>query len=315
MVVQDDTLSWYVFYQPEMVGPMNEEQQRAELADFLRTRRERANASEFGIIAGRRRRTPGLRREEVAQLAQVSVAWYTFLEQGRQVRASSDVLERLAQALRLDRAEREHLFLIARGHPPADKEGVGNVVDANLQMLLDAMPYPAYASMSDWTIIASNRAAQIVFHDYSMNPSGPINVLKLLFTDPVHRSILVNWKRQAQDTLAMFRASTAHSAGEAWHKKLVEELSRTSPEFRKWWPKHDVRVNHGGPKEFNHPVAGRMVFQPLTLRYEGEPTLRVVVKIPQNTADTVEKLSALLNGKGSKSFVSVFHKTKSPRKS
>lgn len=276
---------------------MDSSEQRAELAEFLRTRRQQALISEFGITAGSRRRTPGLRREEVAQLAGVSVPWYTFLEQGRAVRASADTLDRIAVALRLDRAERDHLYLIARGHPPADTKSARRSIDPNLQVMLDAFPHPAYAFWSDWTIAASNRAARIVFHSYCVNPDEQLNALKLVFVDPVHRKILVNWKQQARDTLALFRASTAHNAGEGWHKKLVQELGDASAEFRAWWPKHDVRVNHGGPKEFNNPIVGRMVFQPMTLRYEGEPPVRIVVKIPLPMANTSEKLATLLRGR------------------
>jgi hypothetical protein len=122
----------------------------------------------------------------------------------------------------------------------------------------------------------------------------------MMFCDPIHRRLIVNWEQQAQDTLALFRASTAHSAGENWHKQLVSELSESSREFRTWWPNHDVRVAHGGPKEFNHPVAGRMVFQPLTMRYEGEAPLRMMVKVPLAIANTAEKLNRLLAGEGVK---------------
>jgi transcriptional regulator with XRE-family HTH domain len=275
---------------------MSDAQKRTELAEFLRTRRQRANTADFDIAVGRRRRTAGLRREEVAQRANVSVAWYTFLEQGRPVRASAEVLDSLSSALHLDRAEREHLYLIARGHPPADAETMRFAVDPYLQQVLDAMAYPAYAALSDWTIAASNAAARVAFLDCTSNPGGELNILKMVFCDPVHRRLLVNWEQQAQDTLALFRASTAHSAGENWHKQLVRELSEASREFRMWWPNHDVRVAHGGPKEFNHPVAGRMVFQPLTMRYEGEAPLRLIVKVPLATANTEEKLNRLLAG-------------------
>lgn len=275
---------------------MSDDQQRTELAEFLRTRRQRATTAAFDRPGSRRRRTPGLRREEVAHLAHVSVAWYTFLEQGRPVRASADVLDHLSTALQLDRAERHHLYLIARGHPPADAEAMRFTVDPYLQQVLDAMAYPAYAALSDWTIAASNAAARVAFLDCTTNPGGDLNILRMVFCDPIHRRILVNWEQQAKDTLALFRASTAHSAGETWHKHLVQELSEASGEFRTWWPNHEVRAAHGGPKEFNHPVAGRMVFQPLTMRYEGEVPLRLIVKVPLASANTVEKLNRLLAG-------------------
>lgn len=279
---------------------MSDRQKQTELAEFLRTRRQRAHAADFEILAGRRRRTPGLRREEVAQLAHVSVAWYTFLEQGRPVRASTEVLDNLSKALHLDVVERHHLYLLARGHPPADTEITRFGVDTHLQQVLDAMAYPAYASLSDWTVAASNAAARVAFLNCTAHPDGELNILKMVFCDPVHRQLLINWEQQAQDTLALFRASTAHSAGENWHKQLVNELSESSREFRMWWPNHDVRAAHGGPKEFNHPVVGRMVFQPMTMRYEGEAPLRMIVKVPLAIANTAEKLHRLLADEGVK---------------
>ena len=236
---------------------MRAEQKRTELAAFLRTRRQRANTAAFDIPGGRRRRTPGLRREEVAQLAHVSVAWYTFLEQGRPVRASADVLDSLSHALQLDRAERHHLYVIARGHPPADAEAMRFAVDPQLQQVLDALAYPAYATLSDWTIAASNAAARVAFLDCTTHPGGELNILKMMFCDPIHRRMVVNWEQQAKDTLALFRASTAHSAGETWHQQLVRDVSVSSREFRTWWPNHEVREAHGGERA--ELVAGQAV--------------------------------------------------------
>src|ERR1700757_3521591 len=136
---------------------MNDEERLAELSQFLRTRRERLGPADAGLEPGRRRRTPGLRREELAQLAGVSATWYTWLEQGRPVRASEEVLDRLGRVLRLDPAEHRHLFVLARGHPPADPMDAPAVDDARLQAVLDALPYPAYAATSGWTVGAWNR--------------------------------------------------------------------------------------------------------------------------------------------------------------
>ncbi|MBK1882314.1 helix-turn-helix domain-containing protein [Luteolibacter pohnpeiensis] len=282
------------YHPQEPVESISSEPHRAELAEFLRTRRQRANPADFGFQIGARRRTPGLRREEVAQLSFVSLAWYTFLEQGRPVRASADVLDRLCRGLRLDRAEREHLYLLARGHPPNDVNENSWSVDPQLQQILDAISFPAYASLNDWTIVAANRVARLVFFDQSVDPDGPLNTLKLVFADPVHRRIIVNWEQQAKDTLALFRASTAQNIGEDWHRKLVEEVSEVNEEFRTWWPQHEIRASHGGPKEFDHPTVGRMTFEPKTLRYEGDIPVRIIIKIP-SCEKTATKLDQLLS--------------------
>ena len=204
----------------------------AELAQFLRTMRERLRPADAGIAVGPRRRTPGLRREEVAQLAGVSVAWYTFLEQGRPVRASEAVLDWLAQVLRLNPAERLHLYLLARGHAPSDRPPVSATVSTTLQALINAVPYPAYAVSLDWTVVAWNEAARLVMADFE-RLSGPRAESQSGFsTDPSQKRLLVNWEDQAKSVLSLFRSTTAHNVGEEWHDKLVKDLAAQSPEFR-----------------------------------------------------------------------------------
>jgi transcriptional regulator with XRE-family HTH domain len=273
---------------------MDDAKRFTELAQFLRTRRERLGPAAAGLDPGRRRRTPGLRRDEVAQLAGVSVTWYTWLEQGRPVRASEVVLDRLGRVLKLDPAEHRHLFVLARGHPPADPLDTPAIVNARLQAVLDALPYPAYAATSNWTVVAWNRPARVVFVDYEALSGRERNIVWMAFTDPVHRRMAVNWEEQARSALALFRASTAQNVGEEWHKRFVADLAELSPEFRAWWPQHDVRGSHAGPKLYDHPIAGRMVFEPMTLRYEDDAILWVMIKVPVPETDTPAKLARLL---------------------
>lgn len=275
---------------------MNDDQRLSELAQFLRTRRERLRPVDAGVVASRRRRTPGLRREEVAQLAGVSTAWYTWLEQGRPIRASEQVLERLARVLQLDPAEYRHLFVLARGHLPADPAAAEVTVSPRLQDLLDALPYPAYAVTGEWTAVAWNRAARLVVADFAACTGRDRNIVWMTFTNATHRRMLVNWEEQAKSVLALFRAATARYVGEEGYDRFLAELSEQSPEFRVWWPEHDVRAAHAGPKLFDHPVAGRLVFDPVTLRYEGDASLWVMVKVPVIAAevDTPAKLARLL---------------------
>ncbi len=273
---------------------MNDEERLSELSQFLRTRRERLGPADVGLAPGRRRRTPGLRREEVAQLAGVSATWYTWLEQGRPVRASEAVLERLGRVLRLDPAEHRHLFVLARGHPPADPTDAPALVNARLQAVLDALPYPAYAATNGWTVVAWNRAARLVFVNYEALSGRERNIVWMAFTDPEQRRMAVNWEEQARSTLALFRASTAQNVGEDWHKRFVADLAGRSPEFREWWSRHDVRGTHAGPKLYDHPIAGRMVFEPMILRYEDETMLWVMIKVPVPETDTPARLVRLL---------------------
>jgi transcriptional regulator with XRE-family HTH domain len=273
---------------------MNDAERLSELSQFLRTRRERLGPADVGLAPGRRRRTPGLRREEVAQLAGVSATWYTWLEQGRPVRASEAVLERLGRVLRLDPAEHRHLFVLARGHPPADPTDAPAIVDARLQAVLDALPYPAYAATNGWTVVAWNRAARLVFVDYEALSGRERNIVWMAFMDPDQRRMAVNWEEQARSALALFRASTAQNVGEDWHKRFVADLAGRSPEFRDWWSRHDVRGTHAGPKLYDHPIAGRLVFEPMTLRYEDETMLWVMIKVPVPDTDTPARLARLL---------------------
>jgi transcriptional regulator with XRE-family HTH domain len=195
---------------------VNDAERLAELAQFLRTRREQLGPTDAGLEPGRRRRTPCLRREEVAQLAGVSATWYTWLEQGRSVRASEEVLDRLGRVLRLDPAEHRHLFVLARGHPPADPLDSPVAVDARLQLVLDGLPYPAYAATNSRTVVAWNRAARLVFADYEAFSGRERNIVEMAFTDPGHRRMAVNWEEQARSALTLFRASAARSIGEEW---------------------------------------------------------------------------------------------------
>jgi transcriptional regulator with XRE-family HTH domain len=273
---------------------MNDAERLLELSQFLRTRRERLRPAEAGLEPGRRRRTPGLRREEVAQLAGVSATWYTWLEQGRPVRASEEVLDRLGRVLRLDPAEHRHLFVLARGHPPADLLDTPAVVNPRLQAVLDALQFPAYAATNSWTVVAWNLAARLVFADYEALSGRERNIVWMAFTDPGQRRMAVNWEEQARSTLALFRASTAPNVGEEWHKRFVADLAERSPEFRAWWPRHDVRGAHAGPKLYDHPIAGRMVFEPMILRYEADAMLWLMIKVPVPETDTPAKLARLL---------------------
>jgi transcriptional regulator with XRE-family HTH domain len=273
---------------------MNEKARRAELAQFLRTRRERIAPRQVGLPPGTRRRTPGLRREELALLAGVGATWYTWLEQGRAITASGQVLESLARVLQLDADERTHLFILARQQLPADPLPLTQTIDPAFQLILDTMGiYPALVLSSRWDIIAWNQAACQMFADFSTMTSRERHILWFLFTDPRHRAMAVDWEKEAQRFLALFRASTQRSVGEAWLTELVHNLGQVSPEFREWWSRHDIQGVQTEHKHLIHPLVGLLVLQAKTFQVADHPDLQMIVYTPVSETGTAAKLAVL----------------------
>jgi len=268
---------------------------RREFAAFLRSRRERLTPEDVGLPRGVRRRAPGLRREEVALLAGVGTTWYTWLEQGRDVRPSAEVLAALARALRLDPTERRHLFLLNDRPPPETPRTGPEVVPALLVRLLDSMAgQPSYVVGRRWDVLAWNRAAAAVFGDYGRLRGDERNTMHLVFADPAHRRLLVDWEAVARASLAMFRADSARYAGDPDFARLIEKLAAASAEFRAWWPKYEVIRPLGGVKRLDHPQAKRLSFEYASLAVGEPPDMRLVVFTPLAEDDTAAKLERLL---------------------
>lgn len=280
--------------EPETL-PTDDAPRRAELAAFLRARRMRPSPAAVGLPPGMRRRTPGLRREEIALLAEVGTTWYTWLEQGRAVRPSVEVLESLAGALRLDAAERRHLFHLA-DRPLPDRPGAAmDTVSPELRRLLDGLgATPAYIKGRRWDVLAWNRAASVVILDFDALPPGRRNMLELTFTDADLRRRIVDWEDVAPTVLAMFRADIGRYAGDPGIADLVARLMRASAEFRAWWPRHDVVVLPEGRKEWTHPVAGRLQFGFTRLSVDDGSDLKLVAHTPLPGTGTTEKIARLL---------------------
>ncbi|WP_242527216.1 helix-turn-helix transcriptional regulator [Ktedonosporobacter rubrisoli] len=273
---------------------MSEKERREELAKFLRTRRERITPQQAGFPAGLRRRTPGLRREELAQLAGVGATWYTWLEQGRAISVSAQVLESLARALQLDADERAHLFILARQQVPADPFPLTQTIDADLQLILDTMGiYPAWVLNPRWDIVAWNQAACHAFGDIGALTSRERHLLWLLFADPYYRTMFVDWEASAQHTLAFFRGSTQRYIGEPWLTQLIDELSQVSPEFREWWPRHDIQGRQTEQKQLKHPLVGLLELQPRTFQVVDRPDLQMIIYTPVSGTKTAAKLEQL----------------------
>ncbi|MFE0759044.1 helix-turn-helix transcriptional regulator [Inquilinus sp. NPDC058860] len=253
---------------------------RRALSDFVRDRRARTSPDEVGLPAGSRRRTPGLRREEVAQLAGVGVTWYTWFEQGRAIQVSADFLERVCRALRLDQAERQHLYALAQHRPPPHGAPGLPAVSPILQALLDSLPNPAYIKTARWDIVAWNAAVTAIFGDYALIPPDRRNGLWLVFTDPRYRRMMPDWEDGARRILAKFRLDHGRAGGDPAFAALVDALQEASPEFRRWWPRHDVSERSEGLKRIRHDTLGELEFAHATFLVEGAPDLRLVTYTP-----------------------------------
>ena len=256
------------------------------LGHFLKDRRTRLDPVALGFPTSRRR-TPGLRREEVAQRANVSATWYTWLEQGRGGAPSADVLDRIARALMLTDVEREHLFLLGLGRPPEVRYQAQEGVSPRLQRVLDAMEYtPAYLKNATWDIVAWNRAASAVLADYETLGAEERNILRRIFASDVRRDRLPNWEKDAAFIVAAFRADVARTGATRNVETLVEELCRRSPEFDRMWRNNDVRHAYGETaKLLHHPGAGAIELEYSAFAVEGRPDLGLVVYNPATEAD------------------------------
>jgi hypothetical protein len=277
---------------------MNENQQdhlrRRELADFLRTRRKRLLPQQQGLPEGGRRRTPGLRREEVALLAGISVDLYIWLEQARPINVSEVVLDSLTQALHLNEHEREHLFLLAHQHLPPETVQCEEIVSPALQRAIDHMETcPSYILGKRWNILAWNQAAVALLGNYSHMQERERNSIWRIFTSPYLRQLLVHWEDDARRNLAQFRASTRHFLHDPWLSDFVKDLEQASPEFRTWWPMYDVISRAEGCKEMRHPTLGTLLFDYQTFQVHDAPDLNIVVHTPQEIA-TERKMRQLL---------------------
>ncbi|MGT2436305.1 helix-turn-helix transcriptional regulator [Bradyrhizobium betae] len=264
------------------------------LGTYLKDRRTRLDAAAFGL-AGSRRRTPGLRREEVAQRANISSTWYTWLEQGRGGAPSADVLDRIARALMLTDVEREHLFLIGLGRPPeVVRYRAAEDVSPRLQRVLDALAFsPALVRTATWDVVAWNRAASAVLTDYGAIPPGQRNILRFIFCDPRVRAAQYDWDSVARFVVAAFRADAARAGAVSHVADFVDELCRTSPEFAALWRDNDVRHHGDGTKRLKHPVHGTMSFEYSSFNVEGRSDLSMIVYNPATPEDS-ERIKKLL---------------------
>jgi transcriptional regulator with XRE-family HTH domain len=247
------------------------------MAEFLRARRARLRPADAGLPAGSRRRTPGLRREEVAQLADISVTYYTFLEQGRDVRPSEQVMDALARALRLTAAERAHLHSLVHGSPAATAAAGPDMLAPEVAAMVARLdPWPAYVSGRCWDVLAANRAARALWADWPARPPRERNVLWWTFLDPAARSVLVDWEAVAKAELARFRSASARHPGDPEFGALIERLQAGSAEVRQWWPEHEVVPLSSGVKRIRHAALGVIEFHHVVLQLADDPEQKLV---------------------------------------
>jgi transcriptional regulator with XRE-family HTH domain len=255
------------------------------LGAWLKNRRTRLDPASFGL-AGGRRRTLGLRREEVAQRANISTTWYTWLEQGRGGRASADVLDRIAGALTLTDVEREHLFLLGLGRPPAVHYRTSDPITPRLQRLLDVLHYsPAIVRTPTWDVVAWNRAAACVLTDYGKLPPDQRNILRMIFCDPRVRAAQSSWESVARFVVASFRIDAARAGADSEVERLVAELSAASPEFAAMWRDNDVQTHGDGVKQLRHPLLGPISLEYSSFAVDGRPDLSLIVYNPATPED------------------------------
>lgn len=268
-------------------------EQRKELADFLKTRRAKLSPRQVGLPLGSRRRVKGLRREEVAELSDISMTWYTWLEQGRKVNVSIQVLERIAQALKLDHHELAHLFALA-GHPSPLLKTPAEPITASVKLILSGLnPNPAYIIDQWWDLVAWNQAACSVFSNFGEKPLREQNLMWLVFTEPAMRKLFTDWAGFAHCLLVHFRAEYGQNLDNVRAVELTKSLQQESPEFRRWWESHDVTKPSEWRKDLDHPTLGRVSLDSTTFQMYPTARLRLVVYTPVAQTNTTDKLHQL----------------------
>jgi transcriptional regulator with XRE-family HTH domain len=266
---------------------------RRELAEFLRSRRRQVDPHQAGLSSGGARRTPGLRREEVALLSGVSHTWYTWLEQGRDIRPSRQVVEALARTLRMSPAEREYVLRLA-GHGGTAPETAAQGMPAHVQRLVDALgSSPAYVITASWSIVGWNAAYERLYPGVAAVPAADRNLLWLVFTDPAVRALLGDWTTDSRRFLTQFRAEVGPRLADPDVVDLVARLEAASPHFRAGWASHDVDRFSSGERRFEHPGAGTLLLEHHQLTPADAPGLQLVVYTAAEGSDAADKLARL----------------------
>lgn len=269
---------------------MKENILQQSIGEFLRATRERLTPEQVGLPSHGRRRTPGLRREEVAQLANVSVSWYTSIEQGKNVRPSHQVLESLATALRFSDDERRYLFLLSKSDEMQESE-IYKEISKGLERTVFALePHPAYIMDKYWDVPLWNRAAEFIFQfpSYSASMNPKLNLLSHFLIDPFKKEITSDWDEQAKNMIARFRADCAPYPQDAKLNKMIEKFKQESELFRSWWPRYEVKTATDCHKFLTDPLIGELEFEHVNLQVSNYPDLKLMIYTA--SPSTAEKL-------------------------
>lgn len=256
-----------------------------KLGEFIRLHRERIKPEDVGIPANGRRRTPGLRREELAQLCAVSPTWLTWLEQGRPISASVKVLVKLAEVMHLTPSERAYLFRLADKLDPAlenDTDQGSGCQTFDLKAIVDAIKVPAYILDRQWDAVAWNRPAKELFVGWldqpmSAEPATRPNLLKFMFLEPQAHALITDWSDRANRLVAEFRADCGKYADQEPLSGMIDALMRESGDFKRWWSSHHVVGRAGGLRRFSHPVKGKLTFEQVTLALSNRRGFKLVM--------------------------------------
>ena len=279
-----------------MTDEIPQSARRAELAAFLRAQRARLRPANVGLPEDcdpGRRRTPGLRREEVAQISDISVTWYTWLEQGRKISVSEQVIEALARALLLDPDQRRHIRSLA-GLPTAARETHADDALPRLQRLVNAAA-PNIASIYDmhFDYVAWNTPYQRLRNDPALLPADRRNLLWMMFTDTENQARMARWEPAARAVLSQFRAAAGQRPGDPRFATIVGQLTEASPDFRRWWAEYSVRDFKPATIVVNHPEIGRLTLEMFQFRPVEHPDMLLVLQVPR-TVDDLQRVTSLL---------------------
>jgi hypothetical protein len=273
----------------------NEKQRCRELGDFLKSRRAKILPSQVGLPEGIRRRTPGLRREEVALLSGIGLTWYTWIEQGRPIQISSQIVESLARTLMLDRHETKHLYTLAQHTSPVGFPICNDTVNPMLQHVLDNLEFsPATILDVRFNVISWNRATVKIVFDYGKINASKRNLLRIMFTNKEYKKTIANWEFTAQEMIASFRTVYANFVGNPWIEDFINELRSESKEFDLWWSMHDVKKDEGVLKTINHPVLGQLKFEFTSYAVISDSNLKLSVFTAIPGSDAEEKIKQFL---------------------
>ncbi|MDR1482867.1 MAG: helix-turn-helix transcriptional regulator [Synergistaceae bacterium] len=273
----------------------NPKRRYKELGDFLKTRRAKILPSQVGLPEGIRRRTPGLRREEIASLAGVGLTWYTWIEQGRSIQVSTQVLESLARVLMLDKQEIIHLYTLAQLAPPTNFPAYDETVNPMLQHVLDSLQFsPAVIIDARWNVIAWNNAAAGILLNYSKINVYQRNVIRIMFTNEEFKKTFTDWRSSAQGMLARFRTTYGKFIDDPWIEEFVEDLKNESSEFNLWWPMHNVKMEEERFKTVIHPILGQLKFEYTSYLVSNNSNLKMTVFTPIDGTGTKEKITQFL---------------------